>query len=315
MSSPLPGFHREKPFGLTRREVLRTLTAALATVQAPAALARSSGPLLWLASKGRGRVYLFPIAEAKDRSWYMTKVRQAFEASKELWLELGAPPTQERLSALYEELGHESSGRTFFDALDPATKVRALRYLKELDISRESIAPLRPWLAYYTLVTAFDAKFGHSEGFTKSGPEQTPPEYVLAAEAVKEHKAIQVEFTMEAWIRALASMSDHLQSEYLDWLFDWFEDERKGLNRDKYDWMHGRLVARTMIRMQKLYPDLYEFMDGQRDRWWARQVSRLLAQGGTYFVAIGQDHFADPLGIPTQLRKLGVLSPSELELT
>jgi uncharacterized protein YbaP (TraB family) len=304
-----------KPLGLTRREVLRTLTGALAAAQARSALAGSSGPLLWLASKDGGRVYLFPIAEAKDRSWYTTKVRQAFEASKELWLELGAPPAQERLNAIYKELGHESGGRSFLDALDRKTKVRALGYMRELDISRESVAALRPWLAYYTFVTAFDAKFGHSEGFTKSGPEQTPPEYVLAAEAVKEHKPIQVEFTMESWIRALASMSNHLQSEYLDWLFDWFEDERKGLNRDKYDWMRGRLVARTMLRMQKLYPDLYEFMDGQRDRWWARQVGRLLAQGGTYFVAIGQDHFADPLGIPTQLRELGVLSPSELELT
>lgn len=88
---------------------------------------------------------------------------------------------------------------------------------------------------------------------------------------------------MEGWIRTLASMADHLQSEYLDWLFDWFDDERKGLNRDKCDWMQGHLIARTMIRMQQRYPDLYELMDGQRDRWWARQVGRLLMQGGHLF--------------------------------
>ena len=88
---------------------------------------------------------------------------------------------------------------------------------------------------------------------------------------------------------------------------------RHGLDRDKYDWMQGHLVALTILQMQKRYPGLYEFMDGQRNRWWALQIGRLLAQGGTYFVAIGQDHFADPLGIQTQLIKLGVLAPSELK--
>ena len=72
---------------------------------------------------------MFPIAEAKDRSWYTPKVRERFHASSELWLELGAPPTQERLNALYKELRHESSGRTFFSALDSKTKKHALGYM------------------------------------------------------------------------------------------------------------------------------------------------------------------------------------------
>ena len=32
---------------------------------------------------------------------------------------------------------------------------------------------------------------------------------------------------MEAWIRRLASMSDQIQSESLNWLFDYFEDEAR----------------------------------------------------------------------------------------
>ena len=67
-----------------------------------------------------------------------------------------------------------------------------------------------------------------------------------------------------------------------------------------------------MIRMRTYYPDLYEFMDGERNRWWARQIGTLLGQGGTYFVAIGQDHFADPEGIQTQVLKMGVVTSSEL---
>ena len=165
------------------------LAGALAfSVQARVALRRIAIRCCGWTSKGSGCVYLLPFGEAKDRSWYTTKVREAFDASAELWLELGAPPTQDRVNALYKELGHESGGRTFFDALDPATRARALRYMKALGISR-SLCATAPWLAYYTFVTAFDAKFGHSEGFTKSGPDQTPPEYVLAGQAVKRSKS------------------------------------------------------------------------------------------------------------------------------
>jgi uncharacterized protein YbaP (TraB family) len=306
-----------QPMYRTRRELLGSVASAFAMIQVragPLAVGASPGPLLWLASKGHAKVYLFPIGEARDRSWFNRKVEEAFGHSSELWLELGAPPTKKRLNDLYAELGHEPHGRTFFDSLDPKTKARALRYTEELGISRESVAPLRPWLAYYTFVTAFDEKFGHSEGFTKSGPEQTPPEYVLAGEAFRDRKSIHVEFTMEAWLRKLASMSDHLQSEYLEWLFDWFEDERKGLNRDNFDWMKGHLVSRTIIRMRRHYPGLYEVMDGERNRWWARQIGKLIGKGGTYFVAVGQDHFADPQGIQTQLLKLGVVTSSELRL-
>jgi uncharacterized protein YbaP (TraB family) len=60
------------------------------------------------------------------------------------------------------------------------------------------------------------------------------------------------------------------------------------------------------------YPDLNEIIDGERNRWWAKTIGELLARGGHFFVAIGQDHCADPQGIPTQLVRLGILKPSEL---
>jgi uncharacterized protein YbaP (TraB family) len=215
------------------------------------------------------------------------------------------------VNALYTELGHEK-GRTFFDALEARTRSRALRYVSELDISRETLQTLKPWLAYYMFVTAFDRKFGHSEGFTSSADAQLPPEFVLAGEAAKERRPIHFELTMEAWIWRLAGMSDHLQSQYLDWLFAWFDDELGGVNHDRFDWMDGRLVARPINGMRTRYPDLYEIMDAERNRWWATTIEELLARGGCYFAAIGQEHCADPQGIPAQLVRLGILKPSAL---
>jgi len=291
----------------TRRRALAGIGTAIAMRSSIATpQVRVHGPILWLVSRGPGHVYLFPFGEARDRSWYTHKVQRALHSSSELWLELGAPPPPERLKAIYRTLGRES-GRTFLEALDERTRSRALKYMQELAIDPRTVRSLRPWLAYYTFVAAFDKKFGHAEGVTPSGPAQLPPEYVLAGEAVKAHKPIRVELTMEEWLRKLADLSDHIQSQYLDWLFDWFDDERAGRNRDRFDWMRGHLVDRTMLRMHAQYPELYEVMDGERNRWWARKIAELIGRGGEYFAAIGQDHCADPEGIPFELVRLGVV--------
>ncbi len=290
----------------TRRAACAILAAAIGlTAASTRASSTSRGPLLWRASNGNGTVYLFPFGEAKDGSWFTERVKTAFAASSELWLEVGPPPPKDRVNAIEQELGHDLS-RTFFDALTPPVRARALQYMDELDISRESVQNLRPWLAYYTFVKVFDHKYGHSEGMTQAARPQWPPDRVLAEQALKDHKKFGFEQSMEEWLHTLAATSDAIQSQYLQWLFDYFEDEKKGLNRDATDWMHGHLTSRAIDRMRTELPDLYEIMDGRRNRWWAQKVRELLSRGGTYFVAIGQDHFADSHGIPAQLAELGV---------
>jgi uncharacterized protein YbaP (TraB family) len=78
--------------------------------------------------------------------------------------------------------------------------------------------------------------------------------------------------------------------------------------------MRGHLVSRAIDRMRTRLPDLYRIMDGERNRWWTRQVGELLSRGGSYFVAIGQDHFADSRGIPTLLREQGIVAAPDLKI-
>jgi len=303
------------PVLATRRTVCWSIAATISLL--PSAFSqdtgRASGPLLWVATRGKASVYLFPFGEAKDDSWFSARVKRAFSSSSELWMELGPPPPKEKIDALYQELGRDPA-RTVFDALTPPVRVRALQYVKELEISRDLIKPMRPWLAYYTFVAAFDKKYGHSEGFTKAAQPQLPPDWVLGGQALKDRKPVYFELMMVDWIRKLAATPDRIQSEYLDWLFDYFDDEKKGLNRDRFDWMQGHLVSRAIDRMRTRLPDLYKTMDEERNRWWTRRVDELLSRGGTYFVAIGQDHFADSRGIPTLLTETGVVKPSTLKL-
>ena len=174
----------------TRRAVLLSLAAAAAT---PAAFAKAttaaSGPLLWVATRAKATVYLFPFGEAKDASWLSAPVKDAFASSSELWMELSPPSPGDNVDALYQELGHDSSN-TLFESLTPPVRARALQYMTELDMSRDSLQSMRPWRAYYAFVTAFSQKYHRSSGFTKVAEPQLPPDYVLGAMAFKEHKPV-----------------------------------------------------------------------------------------------------------------------------
>jgi uncharacterized protein YbaP (TraB family) len=302
------------PVLVTRRTVCCAL-AAVGSLQRAFAdqTTRTAGPRLWLATRGSGSVYLFAFGEAKDSSWFTQRCKDAFASSADLWLEVGPPPPNDRLDTLYEELGHES-GRTLFDVLDPSVRARTFQYMQELNISPASVQTSKPWLAYYTFTTAFDQKYGHFQGMQEAPAPQLPPDWVLAGQALQDHKPIYFEYTMEALFRKFAAMPEKAQGEYLSWLFDWFDDEKKGLNRDRFDWMDGHLVSRSIDRMRTKYPDLYEIMDGQRNRWWVKTIDDLLSRGGTHFVAIGQDHFADSRGIKTLLMTGGIVKPSGLRL-
>ena len=81
---------------------------------------------LQLFTRGHARVFVLGFGEAKDESWATPQVRRAFEASSDLWLEVSHDPGSEPdAAAKREQLTHNPDGRSFFDVLEPAVRVRA----------------------------------------------------------------------------------------------------------------------------------------------------------------------------------------------
>ena len=290
--------------------LLLALSGARMPVSAPSAT--PNGPQLMLASRGDARVFIFGFGEAKDTSWLTQKIRTAFEQSSELWLET-APPnasttqTPAERQAVAERvfrLSHET-GRTLFDALEPAVRERTLAYVAELGIDVDSIRSLRPWKAYYSIVSAFWSK-------RKVTDHAVYVDAVLREMAGKAGMRVGYEFpTSDASLSFFASISDKAQSEYMEWLLDFLDDYKVGRNDDgeTFGWIsgdRGNAPTRSLNRMRTKQTALYELMQPARNAWWARKIDELLARKGTYFIGVGQLHVLGPDGIPTQLARLGV---------
>jgi uncharacterized protein YbaP (TraB family) len=269
--------------------------------------------------KGNARVFLLGFAEgrANEESWFTPPIRKAFGDSTELWLEVApaeAPGTRSAAEkaaadAAYEKLAHESvPGRTFFDDLTPAVRKRTLAYMSELGILKEAVETLRPWSAYYKINAAFWARM-------KLPYEPVNEDEVLRTLAMSQGKRVCYEMPSGlAFAQFMAALPDAAQSQYIEFLLDFLDDTKKGLDSGSSDWMTGNPTTsqRALNRMRAQTPDLYEAMQVRRNGWWAHKIGELLAKGGTYFVAVGELHVIGPDSIPSQLKRSRSVESSEV---
>ena len=290
------------------RATLVTLLCCLAMAEAsPGQPVGPVGPKLWVVANGGARVYVFGFGESRDTSWLTKPVRQAFDASSQLWLENARGPqtdldqeSRQAAAERMERLGH-LTGRTLLDVLEPAVRERTLAYLAELSIPLDSVKTLRPWRAYYVMIPAFYRN-------RKTTYDPVPADATLERKARRAGKAVSYEFpTPEASVTFFAGMSDAAQSQYLDWLFDFLDDTKQGLNDDEasFGWISRTGYPTRSLERMRARPDLYRVMQPERNLWWARKIAEMLQTPGTYFVAVGQLHVLGPDSILRQLDGLG----------
>ena len=287
---------------MLRRDFGIGMLSAVFARHAVAAFEPDSGQPLHVFRRERACIYLLGFGEAKDESWATPQVRRAFQESSDLWLEVSQDPGSEPDAASKRELlTHDPDGRSFFDVLEPQVRVRAIEYCAQLGIALEDIAQQRPWSAFYAINRAYWSK--HKESF-----EQQSPEEVLKKWAKAQGKSIRYEMPSQLdFARFMAAMPDAAQSQYITFLLDFLDDQTAGRNQGEFGWIKGDTSAgeRAVERMRTRTPDLYRIMQVQRNAWWTQTIDRLLKDGGTHFIGIGQMHMLGPDGILRRLQRIG----------
>ena len=303
---------------MRRREFCLALSLLPLAARAQGALRPSRGPLFWLIQRGKARVFLASIADGKvgDDSWFTPAMRKAFQDSSELWLEVAPAEAlagrdaaaKARGDAEYQALSHEPPGRTFFDELEPRARERVQAYMAELGVKRDDVEALRPWAAYYKINGVFWSK-------AKLPYEPVNIDHVLWKLATDQGKSIHYEMPDGvAFARFMAAMPQKAQSQYIEFLLNFLDDHKKGLDGAVFDWESGSPVIslRNLDRMRSELPDLYRVIQVQRNIWWAHKIDDLLTGDKTSYIAMGQMHTVGPDGIPNQLTRLNIATPSQI---
>ena len=303
---------------MRRREFCLALSLLPLAARAQGALGTSRGPLFWLIQRGKARVFLASFADGKvgDDSWFTPAMRKAFQDSSELWLEVAPAEAlagrdaaaKAKGDAEYQALSHEPPGHTFFGELEPRARERVQAYMAELGVKRDDVEALRPWAAYYKINGVFWSK-------TKLPYEPVNIDHVLWKLATDQGKSVHYEMPDGvAFARFMAAMPQKAQSQYIEFLLNFLDDHKKGLDGAVFDWESGSPVIslRNLDRMRSELPDLYRVIQVQRNIWWAHKIDDLLTGDKTSYIAMGQMHTVGPDGIPNQLTRLNIATPSQI---
>jgi uncharacterized protein YbaP (TraB family) len=282
----------------------RLIPALLAVVLLLApALARAE-PALFIARSGAATLYLFGTIHVlkPGTNWESAKIRRAFDASADLWLEVKDLDDTAAQVPLMQQYGIDLAN-PLSSKLSPSDLQRVDAALKQAGqpAGEAAAEPLRPWLVGMMLGIAPALQEGLDP---KSGVD-----LALKAQADQAGKPVHGFETIEQQLRYFADMPQVEEISFLRSVLDDVAAGPEKLNAMLAAWEAGDVATLGKLALEDdadKDPALYRTMFTNRNIAWAKQLVQRMKTGGVSFVAVGAGHLAGPDSLVVQLQKLGV---------
>ena len=254
---------------------------------------------MWSVRDADSIVYLFGTIHflPPDLHWQSDKIRAAFEASEDLWIEteLGNDAAMQQLVLKYG-IAKEPLSRK----LSIVERRQLNAAVKILRLQPAYVMAMRPWFAATTLVAATAIQAGMS-------PESGADRQWQGAAQIAGKKVRGFE-TLEQQIRFLGDMPPEMELDLLRQTLAEFGKGAVYLEELLKTWNDGdvaKLEADVNDSMRRDMPALYEILIVQRNADWRQQIETLMAGSGTHFIAVGAGHLVGPDGLPDDLTARG----------
>lgn len=249
-------------------------------------------PALWVVKDGDTTIYLFGTVHVlKPRMhWFDEGVREAFDASDEVVLEIARPDPQ-AIAALTAQLGTRG-GPPFAPEVDAAAR--------DLGMPAGAIDKQEPWLAALTLTRLAVARAGYDSA---AGVEATLSQ--AAEDAGKPVRALE---SARGQLMLLDGLSGATQSAMLDASVAALPATGARIDRFVAAWARGdaETVGAELNREAQAAPELADALIARRNVRFADWVAARMGQPGTVFVAVGAGHLAGKGSVQTLLGDKGL---------
>jgi uncharacterized protein YbaP (TraB family) len=276
------------------------LALAACGAPAPAPKAADADPALWVVKDADTTIYLFGTVHAlkPGLSWFDEAVKQAFDKSDSLVLELVLPPDSE-LQALVLEMGRAQGGPPLSSQLSPEEAVKLHAALAGAGQPANLLDGLEPWLAAVTLANlpaqnaGYDARDGAEAVLTQAAKAEGKP--VIGLETAREQFGYFDRLSMPAQRALLVETVDGLPKagETLDQIVArWRVGDADGI---------AKLLNDDLAHS----PELADALLVTRNRHWADWIAARMKQPGTVFLAVGAGHLAGDRSVLAELAKRG----------
>jgi uncharacterized protein YbaP (TraB family) len=284
--------------------MLRTILglAALLTLAScadkPATPPAEANPALWVVRDADTTIYLFGTVHVlrPGLDWFDDGVRDAFDRSDTLVLELVAPP-QEEMARIVRDLGTaQASEPRLPDQLPAASAARLKLALDLLGRPANSLDRAEPWFAAISVAMLPVREAGYNPA---DGAEER-----LTAAATDAGKQLLGLETAREQLGYFDRLSPAAQRAMLIEILDGLQDGQKRLDRVIDAWAAGDpdKVGALLNEETRSNPEVEKALLTDRNRRWADWIAVRMRQPGTIFLAVGAGHLA---GKDSVLHELG----------
>jgi uncharacterized protein len=273
---------------------------ALDPVKVQPAPLKDVDPALWVVKDEDTTIYLFGTVHIlkPGLSWFDDGIKEAFDKSDRLVLELVEPP-QAETQALFMKLAMDQSGKTLRSKMTDADRAIYDGAMTKIGLPVEGLDPFDPWAAAVTLSLlgmqkkGFDVNSGAEKQLTAAAKAANKPiggvetmEYQLGVfDSISE--AEQIKFLIEG-----AKVIDELEPTMDKMVALWAAPDPDGLAALMNEGMTSR--------------PLYDALLTQRNANWAKWIDAELKKPGVTFMAVGAGHLAGPTSVQALLPAYGL---------
>jgi hypothetical protein len=274
-------------------------TTALAQTATPLPDAE---PAMWVVKDQDTTIYLFGTFHALDgkRNWFNDEVRDAFDASHEVVLEIITPDNPADMRpALMKHAVTPANEPTLTSKLSPEGRTRLAAVLAKNKMPPVALDRFRPFFASVTLASLQFGAMGMN-------PEQGAEAVIRRAMkgGTKQLGAVE---TLDEQFALLNALPEAEQVRLLEAALKEDGSMIKEITAMLDAWNSGdaKAVAKAIQQSDKDSPSLYKLMFTERNARWAQWVDRRLDKPGTVFMAVGAGHLAGDRSLVTLLKKDG----------
>lgn len=258
-------------------------------------------PAMWVVKDSDTTIYLFGTFHALDgkRDWFNDEVKEAFDASQDVVLEVLTPDNPAELGPVIMKYALDTSGRTLTSKLSPEAQKALAAALKRHDMPAHALDRFKPFFASLTLTTLTFGKMGM--GADKGS------EAVLKKAAIDAAKKLGSVETVEEQLGMFASLTEAEQIKLLEASLHDEGAMSSEISHILDAWNRGdaAAVAKAIQQSDKDSPALYKVMFTDRDARWVKWIDQRLDQPGTVFMAVGAGHLAGDRSVVAMLKKQG----------
>jgi uncharacterized protein YbaP (TraB family) len=255
-------------------------------------------PALWVVRDKDTTIYLFGTIHAlqPNLGWFDSAVKTAFDASKQLVLEIPLPDPATARSVMLP-LATDTSGVPLTQKLPVGERAAYAAAMTRLGVPPAALETFEPWFAAVTLSQMALQKAGFSAA---DGAEAA-----LAAAATAQGKPITGLETLQQQLGYFHALP---QVDQIDFLVSSVRDLDKfdGMITAMVDrWKAGDAAGLGALMNEDLtsQPMLYKVLLVDRNRRWAAWIDQRMKQPGTVFIAVGAGHLAGRDSVQAQLAR------------